>query len=203
MGTMNGRVAFITGAARGQGRAHALKLASEGAAIVATDVVSEVEGIPYPLSTKADLDETVAAVIAANGRAISAIADVRSQEELDSAVAHGIDEFGHIDICVANAGVVSMEPFWTMSERTWGMINDINLAGCWRTAKAVASHMIERRSGVMVMTSSANGIEPAGGIAHSVAAKHALLGLAKNIALELAEYGIRCNSISPVRSTPP
>ena len=197
MGLLEGRVALITGAARGQGRAHAVRLASEGAAIVATDICAELSGVPYELGSMSDLTQTVRSVEAVGGRAVAVQVDVRSQEQLDAAVAAGIERFGAIDICVANAGVISLSPFWEMSEETWALINDIDLAGVWRTAKAVAPHMIERRSGNIVMTASINALEPGIDFAHYTAAKHGVIGLMRSVALELAPYSIRCNAVCP------
>jgi SDR family mycofactocin-dependent oxidoreductase len=197
MELLKNRVALITGAARGQGRAHAVRLAAQGAAIVATDIGANIPELDYDLGTMDELEETVRAVEEVGGRAIAVQADVRSQAQLDAAVSAGVERFGGIDICVANAGVVSLAPFWTMSEETWAVVQDIDLAGVWRTAKAVAPHMIERRAGSIVMTASINGLEPAPEIAHYASAKHGVLGLMKTVALELAPYGIRCNAVCP------
>ena len=201
MARLDGKVALITGAARGQGRAHALKLAEEGADIVAVDILEDAGGdigyLPYEISRKEDLDETVARVEEMGRRGIAVQADVRSQEELDAAVERGISELGKIDILVANAGIVSMEPFWEMTEEMWRDMIDINLSGVWRSAKAVAPHMIERRRGNIVMIGSANSFEPTFGHTHYVAAKHGVLGLMRNVALELAPYDVRCNAVCP------
>jgi len=197
MGMLEGRTAFITGAARGQGRAHALRMAREGASIVAVDIADDIKEVQYSLGTQEDLAETVRAVEAAGGRAVAVKADVRSQAQLDEAVATGVERFGGIDICIANAGVVAHGNFWTLTEQEWGEVLDVDLTGVWRTVKAVAPHMIGRRSGSIVITVSINGLEPAAGIAHYTAAKHGALGLMRAIALELAPYGVRCNAICP------
>lgn len=122
---------------------------------------------------------------------------MRNQDQLDAAVAAGIAEFGKIDVLIANAGIWTRAPFWEMTEDSWQDMMDVNLTGVWKSAKAVAPHMIERLSGSIVITSSVNGLEPGPAYAHYVAAKHGVIGLMKNIALELAPYGIRCNSINP------
>jgi SDR family mycofactocin-dependent oxidoreductase len=194
---LEGRVALITGAARGQGRAHAAILAQHGMDIIATDVVADVATAPYPMAGEADLEATAKEVVATGRRVVTARADVRSQSDLDAAVALGLAEFGRIDVLVANAGIWAIRPFWELSESEWTELVDINLSGVWRAAKAVAPHMIERRSGSIVMTSSINGLEPARAFAHYVAAKHGVIGLMRSVALELAPYGVRCNAVCP------
>jgi NAD(P)-dependent dehydrogenase (short-subunit alcohol dehydrogenase family) len=144
-----------------------------------------------------DLDETAKQVEALDRRILALKGDVRDQAQLDAAVAQGIAEFGQIDILIANAGIWTMAPFWELTDDQWDEMIGVNLTGVWKSAKAVAPHMIERRSGSIVITSSTNGIEPGLNYAHDVAAKHGVIGLMKNIALELAPYGIRCNSINP------
>ena len=201
MARLDGKVALITGAARGQGRAHALRLAEEGADVVAVDILEDAAGdigyLPYEISRKEDLDETVARVESLGRRGIAVQADVRSQDGLDKAVERGISELGKIDVLVANAGIVSMESFWEMTEEMWKDMIDINLSGMWRSAKAVAPHMIECRRGSIVMIGSANSFEPTFGHTHYVAAKHGVVGLMRNVALEMAPYDVRCNAVCP------
>jgi SDR family mycofactocin-dependent oxidoreductase len=197
MGLLDGQVALITGAARGQGRAHALASAREGADVILLDVAAPIHGIPYPAATADELAETAEMVEESGRRALTVTGDTRSQADVDAAVARGIEEFGRIDILIANAGVWSRAPFWEMTEQMWSQVVDINLSGTWRSAKAVAPHMIERQSGSIVIISSVNGLEPGSGHAHYSASKHGVLGLMKTIALELAPFGIRCNAISP------
>ena len=197
MTRLDGKVAMITGAARGQGRAHAVTLAREGADIVALDTAGGVANLPYELPRAEELEKTVALVEDLDRRAVAVRADVRSQEQLDGAVERGVSEFGKIDVLVANAGIVSMASVWEMSEEMWQDMIDINLSGVWRSVKAVAPHMIENRGGAIVMTGSANSVEPAPGHAHYVAAKHGVIGLMKNVAFELAPYDVRCNAVCP------
>ncbi|MCW2495272.1 mycofactocin-coupled SDR family oxidoreductase [Jatrophihabitans sp.] len=197
MGLLEGKVALITGAARGQGRAQAVTCAREGADVVLLDVGSQTATIHYPMATPADLAETVRLVEEFDRGAIAIQADVRDQAQLDSAVASAIARFGRIDILIANAGVMSQADFWTMTEEQWDDVVGTNLTGVWKSAKAVAPHMIERGSGSIVIISSVNGIEPGRDYAHYVAAKHGVIGLMKNIARELAPYGVRCNSVAP------
>jgi SDR family mycofactocin-dependent oxidoreductase len=197
MGLLDGKVALITGAARGQGRAHAVTSAREGADVVLVDIADQMKTVPYAMATDEDLAETVREVEGLGGRALGITADVRSQAELDAAVARGIADFGKIDILIANAGIWTTGPFWELSEQAWDEMIGVNLTGVWKSAKAVAPHMIERQAGSIVITSSTNGLEPGLNYAHYVSAKHGVIGLMKNIALELAPYGVRCNAICP------
>jgi SDR family mycofactocin-dependent oxidoreductase len=196
-GMLDGKVAMITGGSRGQGRAHAVTCAREGADVIIVDIAEQMGTVTYKMATQADLDETVSQVEAYDKRALAFKADVRSQPQLDEAVARGIAELGKIDILIANAGIWTRAPFWELSEDQWDEMIGVNLTGVWKSAKAVAPHMIGRQSGSIVITSSTNGLEAGLNYAHYVAAKHGVIGLMKNIALELAPYGIRCNSINP------
>ncbi|WP_432974507.1 mycofactocin-coupled SDR family oxidoreductase [Dactylosporangium sp. CA-233914] len=197
MGKLDGKVALVTGAARGQGRAHATTLAREGADVVAVDIAAQIATVDYPMASQDDLAETVKLVEGIGRRAIGIQADVRSQAQLDDAVARAIAELGHVDILIANAGIHSLAPFWEMSEEMWDDMIDVNLTGVWKSAKAVAPHMIERGSGSIVMTASVKAFEPGANYAHYVAAKRGLVGLMGTVALELAPYGIRCNAVCP------
>jgi SDR family mycofactocin-dependent oxidoreductase len=197
MGMLEGKTALITGGSRGQGRAHAVTCAREGADVVIVDIADQLGTVPYKMATQADLDETVKLVEAYDKRALAIKADVRSSEQLDAAVAQGIAEFGKLDILIANAGIWTTAPFWELTDDQWDEMIGVNLTGVWKSAKAVAPHMIERQTGSIVITSSTNGLEAGMNYAHYVAAKHGVIGLMKNIALELAPYGIRCNSINP------
>jgi len=198
MGRMDGKVALITGAARGQGRSHAVTLAREGADILAIDCPPQFGTVPYELATAEELAETVAEVEALDRRIIAVEGDVREQGPLDSLVEQGIAELGKIDVCVANAGLANLGSFWEMSDDEWTTVIDTNLSGVWRTAKAVTPHMIEREAGSIVLISSVSGVEGAPGLSNYVAAKHGVLGLMKCICLELGpKYGIRCNAILP------
>lgn len=197
MGMLDGKVAFITGAARGQGRAHAVTCAREGADVIVVDLNDQLGTVPYALAASEDLAETVRQVEQLDRGAVSMTVDVRDQTQLDEAVERGLAQFGQIDILIANAGIWTRTPFWELTEEQWDEMIGVNLTGVWKSAKAVAPHMIERETGSIVVTSSVNGLEPGVGYAHYVAAKHGLVGLMKNIALELAPFGIRCNSIHP------
>ncbi|MFJ8531742.1 mycofactocin-coupled SDR family oxidoreductase [Streptomyces sp. NPDC093591] len=197
MGLLDGKVALITGGARGQGRAHAVVSAREGADVIVVDIDAQIASVPYELGTRDQLAETVRMVEKLGRRAIGVVADVRSQRDLDDAVAQGIAEFGKIDILIANAGIISLGPVHELTDEQWQDTLDVNLTGVWRSVKAVLPHMIERRGGSIVMTSSINGEEPAEEHGHYTASKHGVLGLMKTVALEGARHGIRCNAIKP------
>jgi SDR family mycofactocin-dependent oxidoreductase len=194
---LDGKVALITGGSRGQGRAHAVTCAREGAEVIIVDIPSQMATVPYTMATQDDLDETVRLVEAYDRRALAIKADVRDQRQLDLAVSRSIADFGKIDILIANAGIWTRAPFWELTDDQWEEVIGVNLSGVWRSAKAVAPHMIERGSGSIVITSSTNGWEAGPEYAHYVASKHGVIGLMKNIALELAPHGVRCNSVSP------
>lgn len=197
MGLLDGKVVFITGGARGQGRAHAVASAREGADVALLDRAQDIDTVGYPLGTADDLEETASLVEEFGRRALRFAGDVRSQSDLDSAVAATITEFGKIDALIANAGIWATGPFWELSDEQWSDMIGVCLTGVWRSAKAVAPHMIERQSGSIVMTSSVDGLEPGGIYAHYTAAKHGVIGLMKSVALELAPHGPRCNSVNP------
>ncbi|WP_409332939.1 mycofactocin-coupled SDR family oxidoreductase [Trujillonella humicola] len=201
-GRVAGKVAFITGAGRGQGRSHAVRLAEEGAAVIAVDICAPVDSIPYPLATEADLAETVRAVEAVGGRILARVADVRDGAAMRQALDDGLDSFGQLDIVLANAGVAPVGPDITPGERTWQDVLDINLTGVWRTVKLTAPQLIDQgEGGAIVVTSSAAGLKPLGtdfaGTEGYVAAKHALVGLMRNFATWLAPHEIRVNSVHP------
>lgn len=197
MGLLDGKIVLVTGGSRGQGRAHALTSAREGADVIIVDVTSNLSSVTYPMAREEDMATTVQAVEDLDRRIVAVEADVRDQAQLDAAVAQGISEFGKIDALIANAGIWTQAPFWKLTDQQWEEMIGVNLSGVWRAAKAVAPHMIERQSGSIVMISSVNGLEAGPNFAHYTAAKHGVVGLMKTVALELAPYGIRCNSVHP------
>lgn len=197
MGRLDGKVALITGAARGQGRSHALTLAREGADIVAVDLLEQIETVPFQMSKQEDLDQTVAQVEELDRRALGIKADVRSQEQLDKAVEEAIATFGHVDVAVANAGIWSKAPLHELTDAMWNDMFDVNSTGVWRTIKAVIPQMMEQKDGAIVVTSSVNGLEPGLDYCHYVASKHAALGIMRTAALEYARYGVRVNAVCP------
>ncbi len=198
MGRVDGKVALITGAARGQGRAHAVRLAEEGADIVALDIAGQIEGVPTALGTMEELEETGALVEKVGQEALVRRADVRDQAALDAVVADAIDRFGHIDIVAANAGIWLTGSALELTEDHWRQILDVDLVGVWRTVKAAAPSMIAAgRGGSVVVTSSAAGLKGYGWMAAYVSAKHGLVGLTRTLANELGPHGIRVNSVHP------
>jgi (+)-trans-carveol dehydrogenase len=195
---------LITGAARGQGRSHALRLAEEGADIIALDICRQIESVPYPLSTPEDLEETARQVKELGQNVMTREVDVRDGEALVSAVNDGVAQLGRLDIVIANAGILSVGASFELSEQAWSQIIDINLSGVWRTTKAAVPHLIAAgNGGSIILTSSIAGLIGQPGIGHYVAAKHGVVGLMKTLALELAPLNIRVNSIHPTNVDTP
>jgi SDR family mycofactocin-dependent oxidoreductase len=198
MGRLDKKVAFITGAARGQGRSHALRLAEEGASIIAIDLCSQPKTGPYATATEADLAETVKLVEAKDRRILARKVDVRDSAGLQKVVDEGIKEFGGIDIVSANAGIFSFAPAWELTDEQWDEMVAVNLTGVWKTVRAAIPSMIKRgKGGSLVLTSSTAGRVAFGNLAHYTAAKHGVVGLMKTLAVELAPHNIRCNTIHP------
>lgn len=199
MATLDGRVAFITGAARGQGRAHALRLANEGADIVAIDVCGPVsESVTYPMPTVEDLAETAALVQATGRRVLTRQVDIRDLAAQQQVVADAVAQFGRLDVVVANAGVLSWGRIWELSEEQWDTVIDVNLNGTWRTIRAAVPAMIEAgNGGSIIVVSSSAGLKATPGNAHYSASKYGLVALTNALALEVGEFGIRVNSIHP------
>ncbi len=197
MTNLSGQVALVTGAARGQGRSHAVALAGAGADVVGLDACKDIETISYSLAKPGDLDETAKLVQAQGRQFLGRECDVRSSDSLDDAVRAAKERFGRIDVLVANAGIWGLGVLWELSEAQWQDMIDVNLTGVWRTLKAVLPTMIEQRRGSVVLTASVNGLEGGPGYAHYVAAKHGVVGLMRNAALELGPYGVRCNAVCP------
>lgn len=201
MKMLEDKVALITGAARGIGRAAAMKFAEEGATVALFDVCADLAPTEYEFayhfSRPEDLARTAELVEERGGSALPIVGSVRSQADLDAAVAETLEAYGRIDACLANAGMADFRPFWEMSEEEWNDGVDINLTGAWRTAKAVAPEMISREQGSFVFTASVNALEAGTEFAHYVAAKHGVLGLMRTVALELGSYGIRANAVLP------
>jgi (+)-trans-carveol dehydrogenase len=203
-GRVEGRVALVTGAARGQGRSHAVRLAEEGADIIAVDRCADMTNVPYPLATPDDLAETVRQVEALDRRIVARQVDVRDLTALRSAVDDGVAELGRLDIVCANAGVNQPAPAQDMDEQVWLDIVDVDLSGVWRTCTAAVPHLIAGgRGGSIVLTSSAAGLKGYANIAHYTAAKHGLVGLAKTLAQELAPHQIRVNTVNPTQVDTP
>ncbi len=197
-GRVEGKVAFITGAARGQGRSHAIRLAQEGADIIAVDLCDQVESVPYPMATPEDLAETVKEVEALDRRIVATQADVRDYPALKAALDDGVAQLGRLDIVSANAGIASYGLAAELDETTWQDMIDTNLTGVWHVAKAAIPHLIEQGTGgSIVLTSSTAGLKAIPNLAHYVSAKHGVVGLMRTLALELAPHSIRVNSVHP------
>lgn len=197
-GRVEGKVAFITGAARGQGRAHAVRLAEEGADIIAIDIEENVEGVQYPGATPEDMAETVKQVEALDRRIVAGKVDVRDFEGLKDFVGKGVAELGRLDIVAANAGIDIVQPYQYFTEEEVHTTIDINLIGVWKTVMASVPHILAGgRGGSIVLTSSANGLKAGPfNIAYNMA-KFGVTGLAKSFAQELAKDHIRVNSVHP------
>ena len=200
MNHATGKVTLITGAARGQGRSHAVKLAEEGADIIAVDICAQIDSVPYPLATPADLAETADQIRSLGRQVVAARADVRDQAQLRAAIDEAVSELGRLDVVCANAGIYSSAPAHEMTEQAWQDLIDVNLTGVWLTCKVAVPHIIAGgRGGVVIITSSVAGHKPYANVSHYVAATHALIGLTKALAQELAPHDIRVNAISPTQ----
>ncbi|MDH6678040.1 SDR family mycofactocin-dependent oxidoreductase [Rhodococcus sp. LBL1] len=199
MGQFDGKVAFITGAARGQGRSHAVRLAREGAAIIAVDVCKSVtDDNTYVAATADDFAETIRLVEAEGAKIYAREADVRDSAALKAVVDAGVEQFGRLDVVIANAGICNWNRFWEMSDEQWETLIDINLTGAFKTLKAAVPAMIEGgRGGSIILVSSVAGIKGLPGQAHYAASKFGLVGLTQAAAKELGEFNIRVNSIHP------
>ncbi len=198
MTRLDGKVAFVTGAARGQGRAHVVRLAQAGADIIALDVCGAVAPTSYSPSVPSDLEETEALVRKEGKRIVARVVDVRDFKSMESLCQDAASELGGIDVVVANAGINNWNRFWEMSEEQWNTLIDVNLTGVWKTLKAAAPIMIgQGRGGSIILVSSVAGLKALPAQAHYVSAKHALVGLTKAAAIELGPYQIRVNSIHP------
>ena len=197
MGRVEGKVAFITGAARGQGRSHALRLAQEGADIIAVDICEDIPNIQYPSATEADLAETVRQVEALDRRIIASKVDVRDRAAMKKAIDDGVAQLGHLDIVVANAGICVIASWDETTEEVFDQIIGTNVKGVWNTVSLTAQHLIDAGGGSMVLTSSAAGIKGLPFLSAYVTAKHGVVGIMRSYATELAEYNVRVNTIHP------
>ncbi|MEU7812877.1 mycofactocin-coupled SDR family oxidoreductase [Pseudonocardia sp. NPDC049154] len=200
-GRVQGKVAFVTGAARGQGRAHALRLAQEGADIIAVDLCQGIDSVDYRLGSEADLKETARQVEALDRRVVTAQADVRDPGAVRTALDVGVGELGRLDIVVANAGILSAGPTDQLAESAWRDMIDVSLSGAYYTARAAVPHLraggAGGAGGAIILTSSALGIRAMAYLPHYVAAKAGVIGLMRSMALELAPEKIRVNTINP------
>lgn len=198
-GRVEGKVAFITGAARSQGRSHAVRLAQEGADIIAVDICAPVDSIAmYPPATEADLSETVRQVEALDRRIVAVKADVRDATALKAAVDDGVAQLGRLDIVLANAGVFEIMPALDVTDEAWREMIDINLTGVWNTCKVALPHLLEGgRGGAIVLTSSTAGLKGTANTIHYSTAKHGVVGIMRTLANEFAPASIRVNTVHP------
>ncbi len=197
-GRLEGKVAFITGAARGQGRSHAVRLAQEGADIIAVDLCAQMSSVGYPMATEEDLAETVRQVEALDRRIVASVADVRDSAALKGAVDEGVAQLGRLDIVLANAGIATFAPVEDLTDDMWDEMIAVNLTGVFKTVRAAVPHLkAGGRGGAIVLTSSTAGIKGLANLAHYVAAKHGVVGLVKTLANELGPDMIRVNSVHP------
>jgi SDR family mycofactocin-dependent oxidoreductase len=205
MGRMEGKVAFVTGAARGQGRSHAVRLAREGADIIAVDICRKFEASPADGATPEDLDETAGLVKDAGGRIVTAEVDVRDFDALRAAVDSGVEQLGRLDVIVANAGIgTTAGKLHKTDEALWQEMIDVNLSGVWKTVKAGVPHILDGgRGGSIVLTSSVAGFKAYPHVGHYVAAKHGVIGLMRSFAVELGQRMIRVNAVLPTHVSSP
>lgn len=206
VGRLEGKVALISGGARGQGRSHAVRLAEEGADIITFDVCGPIDGVQYPAPNQDDLAETVRQVEALDRRIVARQADVRDYAAVKAVVDEGVAELGgRLDIVSASAGIFTFGPLAAdTTEEDWDTMVDINLKGVWQTVKAATPHMIAAdHGGSVVLTSSTAGIKGTYGVSAYTAAKHGVVGLMKTLALELGPKNIRVNSIHPTSVATP
>jgi SDR family mycofactocin-dependent oxidoreductase len=200
---LRGKVALVTGAARGIGRAQAVRFAQEGADIIALDICAPVDTVVVPPATPNDLDETVRLVTEVGGRIAAEVVDVRDTEAMQAATDRGVERFGGLDVVCATAGITSRAMTVDMNENTWQTMLDVNLTGVWHTCHATAPHLIERGSGSMILISSIAGLRGLVGVAHYTAAKHGVVGLMRSLANELAPHNVRVNTVHPTNVDTP
>jgi SDR family mycofactocin-dependent oxidoreductase len=199
MNRLEGKVALITGAARGQGRSHALRLADEGADIVVLDLCRQIDTVPYPMADSDDLVTTVDLIKSRGRRVFAAEVDVRDLAGMQQCVAAAVNELGRLDIVVANAGTLNdTAPLWELSERQFQDQIDVNLTGVWKTIKATVPFLLEQNEGgAIILVSSISGLTVELNVGHYAASKHGVNGLMRTLSGELAPHGIRVNSVNP------
>lgn len=192
------KVVFVTGAARGQGKNHAIRFAQEGANIIAVDACESIETVLYEGPNEDDLADTVAQVEATGSKIIARKVDVRDLPGLQAAVAEGVEAFGRLDVVLGNAGIVGYGKLAEMSELEWQTMIDVDLTGVWKTIRAAVPSMIEAgNGGSVILTTSTAGWKALNTLGHYVAAKHGVVGLARNLANEVAEHNIRVVALAP------
>ena len=197
-GLLEGRVAVVTGAARGQGRSHCVRLAEEGADIIALDICDQVDTVRYPLATEGDLGETVKLVEGLGRRIVASQTDVRDSQAVRAAVDHGVTELGRLDTVVANAGILTIRSATEIDDAIWSETIDTNLTGAWNVCRASIHHLIDAgRGGAMILKASRAADKGAPGLVHYCASKGGLVGLMRGLAAELGPHMIRVNTVHP------
>lgn len=197
MGKFDGRVVLITGGARGQGRSHALAFAKEGADVIVTDIASQIDTVPYAMGTESDLAETQRLVEDLDRRCATIVADARDSGQMASAVQHAIDDFGQIDVLIANHGIMSVGRIESMADDVWADVVDVCLTGVFKACRAVLPHMIERGYGRIVATASVAGKAGLPNIVHYVTAKAGVIAFCRSLATEVGDRGVTVNIVCP------
>ena len=198
MARVANKVALVTGAAKGMGRSHCVRLAEEGADIVAVDHCTQEDGVQYPMGTPEDLADTAALVEKQGRRVITSRTDIRDLEALRTVVGEASDTLGSLDVVVANAGISTLGAAWELSPQQWQAIIDTNLTGTWNTVKATVPTLIEQGTGgSVVLVSSVAGINGFGGMGHYSASKAGIIGLMQTLAQELGPHSVRVNTVNP------
>ncbi|MDT3444937.1 mycofactocin-coupled SDR family oxidoreductase [Pseudofrankia sp. BMG5.37] len=204
MGRVDGKIALVTGAARGQGRNHAWRFAEQGADVIVLDICADLPTIGYALGTKGELDETAAGVEARGRRVAAAQVDVRDAERLDAVVSAAVSQLGGLDVVSVNAGVCGFGNVLDLTAEEWKEQIDVNLTGSFNTAKATIPHILSQgRGGSVIFTASTCGLQAVPGIGHYNASKFGVVGLTKTLALELGEQGVRVNAVCPTNVATP
>ena len=196
-GRVAGKVALVTGAARGQGRSHAVRLAAEGADILALDICAPVAEIGYPTATSEDLATTARMVEEAGGRVVRLEVDARDAAGMADAVARGVAELGRLDVVVANAGVVATQRWDEITADQWDTVVGVNLTGTWNTGQAALPHVLASGGGSLILVSSVSGLKGLPFMTHYAASKHGVVGIMRSLANELASRNVRVNSLHP------
>jgi SDR family mycofactocin-dependent oxidoreductase len=199
MGELDGKVVFVSGAARGQGRSHAVTLARAGARIIGFDLCGQIDTVPFDMATPEDLALTKKLVTEAGGEMVAVEADVRDQAAVDAALAKGLDAFGRVDIVLGNAGIINnYVKTWQVEEADFRNVIEVNVIGVWHTIKAAVPRMIEQgEGGAIVLTGSTGSVSGIPNLSPYVASKHAVLGIMRTLAKELGRYKIRVNAVMP------
>jgi (+)-trans-carveol dehydrogenase len=204
MGRLDNKVAFITGAARGQGRSHAVRLAEEGADIIAVDICGQIDTVAFPMAIDEDLEETVRLVEALGRRIVARAADVRDFDALKLAVDAGVSELGRLDIVAANAAISAVASTMDMTVAQWRDVIDVNLTGVWQTCKAALPHLLAHGDGgSIIITGSTAALHGFANVAGYVSSKHGVVGLMRSLAIELGPSRIRVNSVHPTQCDTP